>query len=121
MISIDDIRSVLKSEHGWFEPNMESKQYIFDIKVKNYPSIEVRVITGVPKDGQTVKLAYAKVLAIKFGHNNKVNGWVKSSEVSLNTIYWKDDLLEACRKMWKRSVARAKKEGILKEGIKVNV
>lgn len=106
-VGIDDIRKVLKKEDGWFEPNMASKQYILDIKLTNYEYIEVRVITGVQKSGQLSEIAFAKVLAINF---DRGTGWIKSTETRIDVDGWEDNLLKACRKMWQRSVARAKKE-----------
>lgn len=113
MVDINDVRSVLKAEDGWFEPDMPSKQYIFDIKLTKYQYIHVRVITGIHKDGQSSHFAFARVLAINFNKKNK--GWIKSTEISLNMPGWEENLLNCCRKMWQRAMARAYKEKLVKE------
>lgn len=107
MVCIRDIEEVIKSSDGWFEPDMPSKQYVFDIRLKSYPYIIIRYITGIDKETNIMNKD-GKVFAINLMNRE---GFVKSSPIKYFGN-WRNYLLIACRKCWSKSVDRAKKDGL---------
>lgn len=110
-IYFEQVCRVLTEEHGWFQPNMESKRYILDNRLTNYPYIVVRVITDINKETGYISDGFhanAKVFAINL---KTKSGWVKTRNIKYYSN-WNDYLLSVCRTVWKEAVLRAKKKNL---------
>lgn len=107
MVRIEDVMEVIKPSDGWFEPNMPSKQYIFDIRLKSHPYIVVRFITGINKTTNTSNRD-GKVMAINLIDRQ---GFVKSEPIKYFGN-WRNYLLITCRKCWAKSIKRVKRENL---------
>lgn len=104
MMTIEEIKSALREEDGWFEPEMESNQYIYDIQLTRFAQIVVRVCTGISKTGNRNKPL--KVFAVNL---RTKRGWITSNNYDTDNFN-SDHLLEECRRMWKQACARALKD-----------
>lgn len=105
-VSIDDIRMILSEKDGWFEPDMESRQYILDIRLKNYPYIVIRFVSGIDKE--TEHCQEGKVFAINLMTKS---GWIRSTPIHYY-VNWKSYLLNICRSYWRQSMKRAKRQNL---------
>ena len=109
VISLSEIREVLREDQGWFVPNMASKELILDNYLTDYPYIIVRVFTSVMIEEEQSRLDWTSAPRVLAFNLKTRQGWIKTRTVQ-RLDGWQNKLLSACRDVWKTAYKRARKQ-----------
>lgn len=106
-ISAPEMRGFLKPENNWVE-TIEGNEIVFCHTLKHYPSIQLKVFSGIKSDNQISRECGKDAIRVCATRNEgiKVFGWIKSNRV-YRVQGWQKNLKERVISVINESEKRA--------------